>query len=54
MTIMTVTHDKRVAAKAKKVIYIIDGQIASSKEFSANADREIELDEWLKGLQIKA
>ena len=54
MTIMTVTHDKRVAAKAKKVIYIIDGQIAASKEFSVGADRETELDEWLKGLQIKA
>ncbi|HHX11333.1 MAG TPA: ABC transporter ATP-binding protein, partial [Clostridiales bacterium] len=49
MTIMTVTHDHRVAAKARKVLYIIDGQIAASKEFSVNADRETELDEWLKG-----
>lgn len=54
MTIMTVTHDKRVASKARKVLYIIDGQIADCKEFSVDADREIELDEWLKGLQIKA
>jgi len=54
MTIMTVTHDKNVAAKAKKVLYIIDGQIAASKEFSVNADREMELDEWLKGFQLKA
>lgn len=53
MTIMTVTHDKSVAAKAKKVLYIIDGQIAASKEFSVNADREMELDEWLKGFQLK-
>lgn len=30
MTIMTVTHDKRVAAKARKVLYIIDGQIAKN------------------------
>ena len=50
MTIMTVTHDQRVAAKAWKVLYIIDGQIAAAKEFSAGADRARELDEWLKGL----
>lgn len=54
MTIMTVTHDQRVAAKAWKVLYIIDGQIAASKEFSAGADRARELDEWLKGFLIKA
>lgn len=52
MTIMTVTHDKRVAAKARKVLYILDGQIAACKEFTT--DCEVELDEWLKGLQIKA
>lgn len=51
MTIMTVTHDSRVAAKARKVIYIRDGQIAASKEFSAGADRKMELDEWLKELK---
>ena len=54
MTIMTVTHDQRVAAKAKKVLYIRDGQIAGSKEFMTGADRENELDEWLKGFQSKA
>ena len=54
MTIMTVTHDPRVAAKARKVLYMRDGQIAASKEFSQGADREKELDEWLKGLQAKA
>ncbi|MDD2302819.1 MAG: ABC transporter ATP-binding protein [Eubacteriales bacterium] len=53
MTVMTVTHDQRVAAKAKKVLYIIDGQIAACKEFSAGADREYELKEWLTGLQAK-
>nr|WP_320025345.1 ABC transporter ATP-binding protein [uncultured Acetobacterium sp.] len=47
MTIMTVTHDQRVAARAKKVIYIRDGQIAASKEFAVGADRERELDDWL-------
>lgn len=47
MTIMTVTHDTLVAAKAKKVLYIRDGVIAGCKEFSAGADRESELDEWL-------
>lgn len=51
MTIMTVTHDSRVAAKARKVIYIRDGQIAASKEFSAGVDRKMELDEWLKELK---
>jgi len=50
MTIMTVTHDQRVAAKARKVIYIRDGQIAACKEFSVGEDRKRELDEWLKGL----
>ena len=53
MTIMTVTHDPRVAAKARRILYIIDGQIAASKEFSEGADRELELDEWLKGFQSK-
>ncbi len=51
MTIMTVTHDPRVAAKARKVLYIRDGQIAACKEFSAGADRKMDLDEWLKGLK---
>jgi putative ABC transport system ATP-binding protein len=51
MTIMTVTHDPRVAAKARKVLYIIDGQIAACKEFPVGADRIRELDEWLKGFQ---
>jgi putative ABC transport system ATP-binding protein len=51
MTIMTVTHDQRVAAKARTVIYIIDGEIAACKEFSIDADREKELDLWLKELQ---
>ncbi|KNZ42258.1 ABC transporter ATP-binding protein [Acetobacterium bakii] len=53
-TIMTVTHDTRVAAKARKVIYIRDGQIAGYKEFAVRADRSSELDEWLKGFQSKA
>jgi putative ABC transport system ATP-binding protein len=53
MTIMTVTHDQRVAAKARKVLYMRDGQIAACKEFSEGADREKELDEWLKGFQAK-
>jgi putative ABC transport system ATP-binding protein len=53
MTIMTVTHDPRVAAKARKVLYIRDGQIADCKEFPVGADRERELDEWLKEFQSK-
>ncbi len=54
MTIMTVTHDPRVASKAKKVVYIIDGQIAGCKEFLEGAGREIELDDWLKGFYLQA
>ena len=50
MTIMTVTHDSRVAAKARKILYIIDGQIAACKEFKPGADRASELEEWLKSL----
>lgn len=49
-TILTVTHDPRVAAKAKKVIYILDGQIASSKEFETGEDHKRELDEFITGI----
>ncbi len=52
MTIMTVTHDPRVAAKGKKVLYIRDGQVAACKEFKTGDDRVLELDNWLKGLQF--
>ncbi len=52
MTIMTVTHDPRVAAKAKKVLYLRDGQVAACKEFKTGNDRVLELDHWLKGLQF--
>lgn len=54
MTIMTITHNPHVAAQAKKVIYIIDGQIAACKEFQTGVDHGEELDEWLKELQPKA
>lgn len=50
MTIMTVTHDSRVAARAKTVLYIKDGQIAASKKFTKDVDQEKELNDWLKGL----
>lgn len=52
MTIMIVTHDPRVAAKAKRVLYIRDGQIAASKELRKGGDSVLELDNWLKGLQF--
>jgi putative ABC transport system ATP-binding protein len=54
MTIMTVTHDFRVAARAKKVIYILDGEIAACKEFASLDNREEELAEWLEGLNVAA
>jgi putative ABC transport system ATP-binding protein len=52
ITIMTVTHDFRVAARAKKVIYILDGEIAACKEFATSYDREEVLAEWLEGLNV--
>lgn len=52
VTIMTVTHDPRVAARAKKVLYIRDGQIAASKEFEEGTDRVKELDRWLNELLL--
>jgi putative ABC transport system ATP-binding protein len=53
MTIMTVTHDPPVAPKAKKVLYIKDGNIASSIDFAEGTSHEKELDAWLKGLKTK-
>jgi putative ABC transport system ATP-binding protein len=49
MTIMTITHDCRVAARAKKVLYIQDGKIADSKVITVE-DRERELETWLSSL----
>ncbi|WP_303871170.1 ABC transporter ATP-binding protein [Acetobacterium wieringae] len=49
-TIMIVTHDPRVAAKAKRVLYIRDGQIAASKELRKGGDSALELDNWLKAV----
>ena len=51
MTIMTITHNPQVASRARKVIYILDGQIASIIEFQEGADRENEMDVWFRGLQ---
>ena len=48
MTIVLVTHDSRVAAKAKKVLYVVDGRIAACKEFAGESDHEVELADWLK------
>jgi putative ABC transport system ATP-binding protein len=50
MTIMTVTHDARVAAKAKKVLYMKDGEIAASKELKSGSDPVRELEDWLASL----
>lgn len=50
MTIMTVTHDPRVAAWAKKVLYIKDGQIAACKEFGEGVDCERQLSQWLNAI----
>ncbi len=50
MTIMIVTHDQRVAARAKKVLYIRDGRVAACKNFKIGDNRVAELDRWLKSL----
>jgi len=50
MTIMTVTHDPRVASQAKKIIYIRDGRIAACREFPDGSDHKRELTEWLEGI----
>jgi putative ABC transport system ATP-binding protein len=51
-TILTVTHDYRVAARAMKVIYIVDGEIAASKELTSVDNRELELAEWMESLSV--
>lgn len=51
-TILIVTHDFRVAARAKKVLYIEDGRIAASKDLSGCENREMELAEWMEGLNV--
>lgn len=51
MTIMTITHNPHVAARAGKVIYIKDGRITATKEFREGEDHDEALDQWLKQLQ---
>ena len=52
MTIMTVTHDPRVAARAKKVLYVIDGKIVAQKEFEMYEDRDRALATWLEEMEF--
>lgn len=52
MTIMTVTHEPHVAARAKKVLYVIDGQIAALKEFEMDEDRDKALAIWLEEMEF--
>jgi putative ABC transport system ATP-binding protein len=41
-TVLLVTHDIKVAAKAKRVLYMMDGRIAAEKELgTAPRDREV-------------
>ncbi|MCQ2523376.1 MAG: ABC transporter ATP-binding protein [Lachnospiraceae bacterium] len=54
-TIMMVTHDAKVAAKCKRVLYIVDGNIkgeylAPSDESMSTKDRERSLNNWLMDL----
>lgn len=52
MTIMTVTHEPRVAARAKKVLYVIDGKIVAQKEFEMDEDRDRALATWLEEMEF--
>ncbi len=47
MSIMIVTHDEKVAARAKKVLYIRDGLILDEKVLHGCSHRETELQKWL-------
>lgn len=54
-TIMMVTHDAKVAAKCKRVFYIVDGNIegeyvAPTEESLSQIDRERRLNAWLMDL----
>lgn len=54
-TIMLVTHDPKVAAKCKKVMYIVDGSIKGEfenpqDENQLQTDRERRLNTWLMDL----
>ncbi len=51
MTILMITHNPRVAARAGKVVYLIDGLITDSITFPACADRDRMLDDWLRNLR---
>ncbi|MCR4868177.1 MAG: ABC transporter ATP-binding protein [Lachnospiraceae bacterium] len=54
-TIMMVTHDSRVAARCKRVLYLVDGTIVGEYKDSGDgntslADRERRLNNWLMEL----
>ena len=54
-TIMLVTHDPKVAAKCKRVLYIVDGNIkgefeTSKDETLTQSDKERRLNTWLMDL----
>ena len=53
-TIMMVTHDARVAARCKRVLYIADGSIkgeyVSDDKIASPADNERKLNNWLMDL----
>lgn len=51
-TIMLVTHDVKVAAKCKKVLYIVDGNIKGEYNLEESVDKDLkkkerELNNWL-------
>lgn len=57
MTVIIVTHDTKVAARASRVIYLIDGKIQDQLELGQYQDdeqaksiREKRLSEWLENL----
>lgn len=53
MTIMMVTHDSRVAARAHRVLYMRDGEIAANMVLTDASNRLQELESWLQGISPK-
>lgn len=49
-TIFMVTHDKYVASKAQKILYMKDGNIQSTLDVSKNKSIDL-IDNWIKSLQ---
>lgn len=52
-TILIVTHDSEVAASAKKILYIMDGQLAAMKKFGEGEDKGNEVRKIVREYEVK-